>query len=220
MKDAYYFQHDNNANQDEKIIDLRTELGYEGYGIYWALVELLHQNEGVMQLHCKRISFLLQCDEKTLEKIIKDFALFEFDNGNFYSKRLLEHFDHRAQRSKTYSDNAKKRWFMQLHSNSNAKGMQSDAKDSIGKDRKVNDINISFDAFWNLYDKKVDKPKCELKWNKLKDNERQQIIDYIPKYIKEQPDKKFRKNPQTFLNNRSWENEISEPIKKERVVSW
>jgi len=68
-------------------------------------------------------------------------------------------------------------------------------------------INV-FDFFWNLYDKKVDRPKSERKWNALSDKDQQAIIDYIPKYIKSQPDKKFRKNPTTFLNNRSWENEI------------
>jgi hypothetical protein len=33
-------------------------------------------------------------------------------------------------------------------------------------------------------------------------------MDYIPKYKIAQPDKKFRKDPQTFLNNKSWLDEI------------
>jgi hypothetical protein len=69
-------------------------------------------------------------------------------------------------------------------------------------------INIEFDIFWNLYDKKVSKDKCENKWNKLTDNERQLAIDFIPKYKLSQPNKKYRKNPETFLNNKSWNDEI------------
>ena len=81
-------------------------------------------------------------------------------------------------------------------------------KDRLGKD-SIDKINISFDVFWNLYDKKVgDKNKIESKWNKLSNNNRILIIDYIPKYKESQPDKKYRKNPETFLNNKSWNDEI------------
>lgn len=74
----------------------------------------------------------------------------------------------------------------------------------------VNDnVNITFGEFWELYDKKVgDKKKLEAKWNKLTDKERQDIMNYIPRYIKSQPDKKYRKDPSTFLNNNAWEDEI------------
>jgi Fe2+ or Zn2+ uptake regulation protein len=68
--------------------------------------------------------------------------------------------------------------------------------------------NISFDDFWNLYEKKVNKEKCEKKWNKLSDVDREIIMKYIPMYKKAQPEKKFRKNPETFLNNKSWNDEL------------
>ena len=71
------------------------------------------------------------------------------------------------------------------------------------------DINIPFGDFWNLYEKKRgNAAKLEAKWNRLKDDERQAIMDYIPKYKQAQPDKQYRKDPATFLNNRAWEDEI------------
>ena len=70
------------------------------------------------------------------------------------------------------------------------------------------EINISFDKFWDLYDKKVDRSKCEPKWEKLKDSDREKIMSHIPKYKISQPDKQYRKNPETYLNRNSWENEI------------
>jgi len=70
-------------------------------------------------------------------------------------------------------------------------------------------ININFEKFWNLYDKKVgEKTKLIKKWVKLKDIDRELIMDYIPKYKQSQPDKKFRKDPMTFFNNKSWLDEI------------
>lgn len=69
-------------------------------------------------------------------------------------------------------------------------------------------INIEFDVFWDLYDKKINKDKCKSKWDKLKDSERDDIIKYLPKYKASQSNKTFRKHPETFLNNKSWEDEI------------
>lgn len=74
-------------------------------------------------------------------------------------------------------------------------------------------INIDFDFFWNDYDKKVgDKQKLKSKWNKLSDRERDQIMEYLPLYKEAVPDKQFRKNPETFLNNKSWLDEIVKRI--------
>jgi hypothetical protein len=78
------------------------------------------------------------------------------------------------------------------------------------KETKLNKtINIPFDSFWDLYDKKTgEKGKLSEKWNKLSDLERTEIMRYIPNYKICQPDKKFRKDPQTFLNNKSWNDEL------------
>jgi uncharacterized protein YdaU (DUF1376 family) len=83
---------------------------------------------------------------------------------------------------------------------------------NINKRKRVigeKELNISFDVFWDLYDKKVGlKSKLEMKWSNLTDKERQDIIDYIPEYKKAEPDKQLRKNPETFLNNESWHDEL------------
>ena len=51
------------------------------------------------------------------------------------------------------------------------------------------------------------------KWNSLTNNEREEIMQKLPPYIQATPDKKFRKNPITYLNNKSWNNEIVAYIK-------
>lgn len=70
-------------------------------------------------------------------------------------------------------------------------------------------LNVPFDDWWNAYDKKVDRsPKLEAKWAKLTDSERTLAMQHTALYIKATPDKKFRKNPETYLNNKSFNNEI------------
>jgi hypothetical protein len=67
----------------------------------------------------------------------------------------------------------------------------------------------TFEDFWDLYDKKRgDKDKVKKKWVKLKQSEKEAIMDYLPRYIQAQPDKQYRKDPATFLNNKSWNDEI------------
>ena len=70
---------------------------------------------------------------------------------------------------------------------------------------------IPFDEWWNLYDYKVDRsPKLEKKWEKLTDAERIRAMEHTARYVKSQPDKKYRKNPETYLSNKSFNNEIIE----------
>ena len=77
--------------------------------------------------------------------------------------------------------------------------------------KKSNSLNIPFDNFWNGYDKKKDTAKCESKWSSLTDNERELIMAHIPAYVKSTPDKKYRKNPMTYLNGKCWLDEIDQP---------
>lgn len=66
----------------------------------------------------------------------------------------------------------------------------------------------TFEDFWNLYDLKVNKPKCEIKFKKISQGAREKIMEHLQEYIPNTPDKKFRKNPLTYLNNESWNDEI------------
>ena len=76
------------------------------------------------------------------------------------------------------------------------------------KDLEVDTFDGGFSVFWELYEKKVGRPKCEKLWSKLTIKEREECIAYIPLYKKAQPDKQYRKNPETFLRNKSWNDEL------------
>lgn len=93
---------------------------------------------------------------------------------------------------------------------------KENVKEKVKVKENAKENNIPFADFWNLYDKKINAKKSEEKWNKLTDAERILIMDYLPKYKLSKPDKQYRKNPDTFLNNKSWNDEIimSEPKDK------
>ena len=75
-----------------------------------------------------------------------------------------------------------------------------------------NDKNTLFDfeKFWDVYDKKVEKPAAEKAWKKLSmdDDLFALIIDAAKKYQAATPDKTYRKNPATWLNGKCWNDEI------------
>ena len=67
----------------------------------------------------------------------------------------------------------------------------------------------TFERAQDLYQKKVGcKEKLEKKWNSMNQKDRKAAIEYIPLYVISKPDKQYRKNFQTFLNQRGWEDEI------------
>ena len=71
-----------------------------------------------------------------------------------------------------------------------------------------------FEDFWLLYDKKVSKPICIKKWNKISKEDKELIFKNLPAYIKSTPDKKYRKNPETWLNQECWNDELIEKSDK------
>lgn len=95
-----------------------------------------------------------------------------------------------------------------------AKQIKSNGQSNSSIDKPINHItnkpiNIPFESFWNFYNKKVgDKNKCESKWNKLNDEERQKIINTLPTFLNSITDKQFQPFPETYLNNKRWNDEI------------
>lgn len=75
---------------------------------------------------------------------------------------------------------------------------------------KVEVKDNMFDFFWDTYDYKVGRPKAEKAWSRLTDDQRENVMEHLKVYIPSTPDKKFRKHPTTYLNNKSWEDEINE----------
>ena len=76
-----------------------------------------------------------------------------------------------------------------------------------------------FAEFWNLYAKKTDLKKCEAKFKKLTKANVDLIFENLPAYIKSTSDKQFRKNPITWLNNESWNDEIQTPSGQQRNIN-
>ena len=220
-----YFSHDSNAKDDPKIIKLIDALGLEGYGAFWVLIELLREQPNLRLpiASIPRICRTFGITTPKMESVIYHFELFSNDGEYFFSPSLLKRM---LEMKEKYTARTVEGWKTRLQNADNqqnfpaialqsianypqtdADAMQNDAENA-NKIKLNKTINISFDDFWKLYDKSAGKQKSEKKWNSLKNEERELIMQHLPKYKLSRPDKTFRKDPLTYLNNKSWEDEI------------
>lgn len=94
------------------------KLGWEGYGIFWAIIELLRdQTDFAMQMDYDSIAYALQTDSDIVKAVINDFDLFEISEGFFYSISLFDRMKIKQDRSEKARESANKRWSKDNYAN-------------------------------------------------------------------------------------------------------
>ena len=147
-KDAYYFSHDSNARNDQRLMMVRMKYGMEGYGIYFGIIEILREqsNYYLYKNEFTTIAYDLRVDEAIIEDIILNYGLFvidgvEYPSETFHSKSLSRRME-------------KLDLIKQKRAEAGRKGGKSKPiakqvlnKDSKEKDSKGKDINERYDLF-------------------------------------------------------------------------
>jgi hypothetical protein len=116
MKESFYFSHDSNARNDVKIIKLRRQLGMEGYGIYWALIEMLRDAPGnkLPIESIDDIGFSINCSKEKVEAVIRNYDLFMIVDETVLFDRLIRSMNQykelKSSRSKAGKIGMEKRW--------------------------------------------------------------------------------------------------------------
>ena len=80
-KESFYFSHDANAHIDDKILELRSEYNWEGYGIFWVLIEILRSQSDytyqlsddtwITQAQLKKCLNTVQMQQSLLPPVVK-----------------------------------------------------------------------------------------------------------------------------------------------------
>lgn len=114
-KESFYFQHDYNARNDDKVLELRARYGAEGYGIFWMIIETMAENEhgGVKATLLGGLSQGYGVAKALLMGVLStcvEIGLLYEESGTYYSKRLLTHKEFRRFLSESGSLGAEKRW--------------------------------------------------------------------------------------------------------------
>lgn len=112
-----YFSHDSNARNSDKLIKVRMDLGAEGYGIFFMLIERLREEEGYKStIDYNILAFDLKADSEKIKQVVENYDLFKIteDGKYFYSDSFNERMEmmdaKRKKRAEAGKKGAEKRW--------------------------------------------------------------------------------------------------------------
>ncbi len=194
-KDAYYFPHFSNARQDRKIKRVRKELGLEGYGIYFMLLETLRDEAG-FKFPVKDIDLLADefgTSEQKVRAVVANYELFQIDELEmFFSANMVNYLQPYIDKKIQAKEAVTLRWARkkleqgrditqeeaELIRTYNERNSSCNTNKSKVKEIKVNKSKVDknkeeynpsedFDLFWEAYNKKENKKKCIDKYKLL-----------------------------------------------------
>ena len=104
-----YFSHDFYSR--DNLSNLRMKCGLEGYGIYWCLVEIMHENGGeIKESDIDGIAYNLHTDANKILEVIENCDTFSSKKGVITSKRVLDNIKKREKISAIRRNAVGQRW--------------------------------------------------------------------------------------------------------------
>lgn len=105
-----YFSHDMEARLDPKIATMLCDLGYEGYGVFWGIVEWMSSEKNCsLPFDPEVVANTLNANYDTVSRVITDYELFVLtENGNDFFSRSARRRKKLRTPSWTPTDEAKR----------------------------------------------------------------------------------------------------------------
>jgi hypothetical protein len=112
LKVKNYFTHDYYSREDIKLQQVLMEFGNEGYGVYWQMVEYLHEELGKIPNQPKILAHKFRTNESVIVGVTK--ICFSIDGDYITSDRVASNIKFREDKQKEASKHgtkgAEKRW--------------------------------------------------------------------------------------------------------------
>lgn len=217
-KDAFYFPHFSNARHDRKIKRVIKELGVEGYGIFFMLLEVLREQLD-FKYPLKDIDLLadeFKTSEEKVRVVILKYELFDKDDEEmFFSPKFDEYMKPylkmKEQRREAGLKSAEKRRIQRsLNESCNIvdnvfertfnEKQQSKVKESKVKESKK-EHSAFFESVWILYPEKKGKGSISHTQKlKLEELGFEVIKKCIERYMRSKPSWQAYQNGSTFFN--------------------
>ena len=146
-----YFSHDYHARGDENIVRLLRKDGWLGYGIYWALIEMLYENGGSIPKDYELLAYEMRTQCERIKSVCEDYGLFFESDNRLSSISVNRRLEERAEKSAKAKISSMKRWgnnanAMRTHRTIDANGgvlKESKGKEIKEKERKEESDNFS-----------------------------------------------------------------------------
>jgi hypothetical protein len=241
QKEAFYFPHFSNARHDRKIRRLRKELGIEGYGIYFMLLETLRDQHDFMYplADCDLLAEEFGTSDAKIKTVICNYELFDFEeDGKFFSPKMLvylePYFKMREQRIQAGKASAAKR----VLNDRSTTVQQSKVKESKEKESKVNKSKVEFSEmlsphmslfndekeyfkFYNYWTEKNAKGKERWESEKFFNVSRRIATwnDNATKFTSNKPQQQFGKLEQNMISLKNVHDQLTEEIQNGTFVN-
>jgi len=202
-KDAYFFSHDSNSKDDPKCVLLIEQLGLEGYGIFWILVETLRDqpNYKYPLSLLPAIARRYNTSAQKVESVVKSYNLFKCtDDEFFFSSSLINRMEtwesSRLKKSIAGKKGNQVRWdnyreiAEQSQCDSNAITTQSQSiamklKETKLKETKLNNsaYTKNFEEWYSSYPNRFNKSQTYKNWlTTLKTDTYENIVKATKEY--------------------------------------
>ena len=86
----HWFKHDFYTSNNNKIVRLDYKYPVVGYGVYFKIIEMLYQNDGLLEYDLDFISHALNYDVEVIQSVLNDFGLFNIEENYITSQRVLD----------------------------------------------------------------------------------------------------------------------------------
>lgn len=174
----------------------------EQVGKYIRLLCLQHQKGKLTEKDM--LSICKAYDDEIWCKFIKE-------DGLYFNERMYNETIRRQKFSESRRNNAKS---VKNDSTSKAYAQHMETEtetitETINRTKtKTEILDAKFEDWWLWYDYKISKDKAKKSWNKLNEREKDLALQTVQAYVESTPDKSFRKHPTTYLNQKSFNDEI------------
>jgi len=173
-----WFKHLTDAQRDEKLVGIRSTLGWEGYGYWWGLVEMVAEklkndtDEPSITLPAKHLAKMFGTYPNKLEKILKTFAnvslisleCFEEDNEKIFKCSIPKLL------SLKQKDLGRKR-ITGVSSESTPPLDKDKDKEPLKSPKGESRIDLKFNSWYRIYPKKKAKDKAQRAFKKINPND-------------------------------------------------
>ena len=104
-----YFSHDYSTREKKEIKKLILDMGFEGYGLYWAIVEFMYRNELMIGEEALVID---KSYEEKIKSILNNYKLFHIDENCYISDRIIKTIEKQEEKSKNSKQAIETRWLI------------------------------------------------------------------------------------------------------------
>lgn len=212
-KDAYYFPHFCNARHDRKLKRVIKDLGIEGYGIYFMLLEVLREQPD-FKYPIEDIDLLADefgTSESKVSVVIHNYELFTFEGTRFFSIKQVQYLQPYLEKVQRAKEAATLRWAKanaDANADANALPIGMQGKESKVKEKKEKKVEVVLEGRDLIWDR----------WFKYKKEKKQSYTEtgrkaLLNKYEDESDDVLEAMIEQSITNNWAGLFPLREPLK-------